>query len=525
MKIKKIRLKGYKRFLDLSIDLGTSPKRIIALVGPNGCGKSSVIDGMLFFNISYNMPLGNKEQKDYKYHSLKQEVNYSYENIEIELESGNIREYCTERHQKGSQTTLFSFRSPYRYNSNLNIQESRATIELKNNEYGASCTADLDDKIEESYRKLLVKFNNYLKDNRSTVTYQEGIDKIIGDLNKSLQNCLDLKIVDLGDIDDKRGTLFFKKDDQPNEFEFNVLSAGEKEVVDILLDLYLRSKDYNDTIFVFDEPELHINTSIQRQLLIEINNLIGDNCQIWIATHSIGFLRALQDELKEDSQIIHFKRDFKWGAEPCTLTPMTKGIHSWREIFKTALDDLSGLLSPKQIIYCEGEPNTDSGKEEGLDATVFNHIFSEEYSNTLFISAGGDDVMKNSSIALQIISKAFSGVNIIRLKDRDEKNDKERQEFLDFSNANRMLNRREIENYLFDKEVLKNYAQDKEVNFNEEIYDKNVTDIITQDLKPIQQKIQSSVGVKGKIKDFKKDLRLYIPIGGSIYKELEKCIF
>jgi len=34
MKIQKIQLKDYKRFHDLTIDLGDNPKRIVALVGP-----------------------------------------------------------------------------------------------------------------------------------------------------------------------------------------------------------------------------------------------------------------------------------------------------------------------------------------------------------------------------------------------------------------------------------------------------------------------------------------------------------
>lgn len=46
MKIKKLHLKKYKRFSGLTIDLGESPKRIIALVEPNGCGKSSVFDAI-----------------------------------------------------------------------------------------------------------------------------------------------------------------------------------------------------------------------------------------------------------------------------------------------------------------------------------------------------------------------------------------------------------------------------------------------------------------------------------------------
>lgn len=69
MKIRKITLSKYKRFQSLTIDLGDEPKRIIALVGPNGCGKSSVFDGMLFVNNAYAQ-IGNKGRKDFHYHQL-----------------------------------------------------------------------------------------------------------------------------------------------------------------------------------------------------------------------------------------------------------------------------------------------------------------------------------------------------------------------------------------------------------------------------------------------------------------------
>jgi len=85
MKVKKLQLKnGYKRFHDLTIDLGTDPKRIIALVGPNGCGKSSVLDGLLFHNSAYHS-IGNKERKDHHYHSMSQTPNFDYQNIIIDL--------------------------------------------------------------------------------------------------------------------------------------------------------------------------------------------------------------------------------------------------------------------------------------------------------------------------------------------------------------------------------------------------------------------------------------------------------
>ena len=62
MKIKRISLLAYKRFLNLHIELGDHPARIVALVGPNGCGKSSVFDAMLFLNNSF-AAIGNTGRK------------------------------------------------------------------------------------------------------------------------------------------------------------------------------------------------------------------------------------------------------------------------------------------------------------------------------------------------------------------------------------------------------------------------------------------------------------------------------
>ncbi|WP_416865145.1 MAG: AAA family ATPase [Imperialibacter sp.] len=137
MRIKKIQLKnGYKRFHDITIDLGESPKRIIALVGPNGCGKSSVFDGMLFHNSAYHT-IGNKGGKDHNYHSMTQSPNFGYQNIIIQLDEGEFSKIKQTREQLGTENTLFSFRSPYRYNSNLKVSESRATQEIRLNYYGA----------------------------------------------------------------------------------------------------------------------------------------------------------------------------------------------------------------------------------------------------------------------------------------------------------------------------------------------------------------------------------------------------
>ncbi|MFV8358417.1 AAA family ATPase, partial [Flavobacterium sp. XS1P32] len=168
MRIKKIQLKnGYKRFHELTIDLGDEPKRIIALVGPNGCGKSSVLDGMLFHNNAYGA-IGDKGSKDHNYHSMTQMPNFDYQNIVIELDISNFQQLKSDRTKTGKENTIFSFRSPYRYNSNLKVTQSKATTEIRLNNYGATASSDLDDKMEENYRRLYIKFNKYLHEQDCT---------------------------------------------------------------------------------------------------------------------------------------------------------------------------------------------------------------------------------------------------------------------------------------------------------------------------------------------------------------------
>ncbi|MFV8323501.1 ATP-binding protein [uncultured Flavobacterium sp.] len=533
MRIRKIQLKnGYKRFHDLTIDLGDDPKRIIALVGPNGCGKSSVLDGLLYLNNVHGL-LGNKDSKDHNYHSMTQTPNYDWQNIIVDFTTNNYQTIRRERQQLGKENTIFSFRSPYRYNNALKVTQSQATSEIRLNNYGASTSSDLDDKMVENYRRLYIKFNKYL--NQTDCKPSEAKTKIIGDLNNSLKNCLDLEIISIGDIEASQGTLYFKKEDHPKEFEFNVLSSGEKEVVDILLDLYLRQDEYNDTVFLIDEPELHINTSIQKKLLLEINKLVGENCQIWITTHSIGFLRALQEDLKEDCQIIQFRKGINWASTPQILLPIKKSLAKWKEIFETALDDLTGLVSPRRIVYCEGKDRPGAnGQEKGFDAKVFNNIFGEKYHDTLFISSGGNtELDQRSEVALAILTKVFSDIEIFVFKDRDvssgRKNDEnDRQVYLKTNpNYFRIMKRWEIENYLFDKEVLIDFCNANNLTFNETEYDKFVTNIIDDNIKDETNRIRNFCGITASVsaESFKLTLSEYVTQDMEVYKELERCIF
>ncbi|MFA6026219.1 MAG: ATP-binding protein [Ignavibacteriaceae bacterium] len=518
MRIKKLKLVNFKRFDDLTIELGDNPQKIVAIVGPNGSGKSSIFDAF------------EEEQKKYK--GANHSLGWEYFS-KLAYAIGLTRSTKYDRSQsvqvwKSDNTNTFDkksfyIRTAYRFTSRLFVDSIKSQPNIIEDVNRPSSTSALDHRLQENYERLLGSaFQEFFSDS-SIKTGSQVRDELIGRINAVLQEVLEIQITNIGDVSSGKGQLFFKKDTSV-DFPYENLSSGEKEVVDIIIDLIVKTPEYNDTVFCIDEPELHLNTSIQRKLIIEIDKLVPDNCQLWVATHSIGFLRALQTDLKEKSQILDFSEDYFNGAH--TIRPIRATRTNWQRIFKTALEDLTGLVAPEEIIYCEGKPIPSfAGTEEGFDAIVYNEIFSEEFHNTLFVSAGGNDVEANSAVALRIITKAFSGVKLKLLKDRDELTETERTEFLTKNASNKMLERREIENYLFDKEVLKEFCKKNSKTFDEARYDKSVNDINLQDLKPVQQEIQICCGFNGSIYDFKYELAKVINKNMAVYASLKTIVF
>ncbi|MGA3052201.1 MAG: hypothetical protein ABSE00_09845 [Chitinispirillaceae bacterium] len=167
-------------------------------------------------------------------------------------------------------------------------------------------------------------------------------------------------------------------------------------------------------------------------------------------------------------------------------------------------------------------------------AVVYNNIFSEKYNDTIFVSSGGNtELDQRSDIAISILNKVFRETEILVLKDRDISSGKlnaesERQIYLKSNLPNhRVLKRWEIENYLFDKEVLKKYCGKNKLVFDEDSYDKFVTDIENQNLKDKTGKIKNICGITTSInaEQFKINLSKLIASDMNIYFELEKCIF
>lgn len=521
MRVKQLQLKRFKRFDDLTIDLGENPARIVALVGPNGCGKSSIFDAF------------EEKLKDVK-SAQRNEQAWFFDKFAFHPDE-TLRSQGYNKHEaitltfadagQGVSKKTFHIRSAYRFTPSLDVQSISAQPDiLEDNRRPHSSTA-LDNRLQENYERLLGLAYGEFESGKKTG--DQVREELIGRINTVLTEVLDVRVSSIGNVIARKGQLYFEKEDA-RDFPYQNLSSGEKEVIDLIVDLVVRTPEYDDTIYGIDEPELHLSTAIQRKLLVAIERLIPKNCQLWVATHSIGFLRALQDDLADKCAVLDFsEQNYFTGTH--TIRPVIPSRWNWQRIFETALDDLVGLVAPKRIVYCEGrsEPNT-SGEEQGFDAFVYNEIFGKDYPTTLFISSGGtNEVMKNGSIAIKVLGKAFLDVDLLLLHDRDTRTDQERTTWLNCAPYHRMLVRREIENYLFDFEVLAAFFASKGGTLSRADYDAIVTDIGCQDLKAgqviSQLKGLCTEGRNTNI-DFKKALATYVQ-GTRAHEELIAIVF
>ena len=536
MQVKTVELVGFKRFDHLTIDLGHTPKKIVAMVGPNGCGKSSVFDGF------------EQELKKFRNHGAEDEEFYSkglFYDDNPENEQYKQQEVTVTPYSGTLNQTSFYIRTSYRFTPKLSENDIKRSPDILDYVDDPISTIALDQRLTANYQRIHSglyaelmevlkarrKVSNEVKSNFIETEFQgDFMDKV----NDILSNILDVQISDLGNPLEGRGQLYFEKGNT-TDFPYANLSSGEKEVIDIVIDLVVKSKEYTETAYCIDEPELHLSTAIQRKLLVEINKLIPDNCQLWVATHSIGFIRALQNELKDDCQILDFsEKDYFAGIQ--TIKPIVPNRRNWMRIFEIALDDLTDLVAPKRIVYCEGRAEPGPNRiEKGLDAQVYENIFSSAFDDTTFVSSGGQtELDQRSDIAIQILGKVFKGIEILVLKDLDMASGKSideltRRTYLDHNPSNhRVLKRFELENYLFDKEILSKYCESTEgLTFDEAAYDNFARDINNQNIKDKTGYIRNFCGIQTSISTdtFKLNLSKHITEETEVYKELRECIF
>ena len=250
------------------------------------------------------------------------------------------------------------------------------------------------------------------------------MEETLGDLQKSMEFVFgDIRVDALVAAQDT-GTFTFTKGTSRN-FLYENLSAGEKAAFDLLLDVVVNKAAFDDSLYCVDEPEAHLSTRLQGKLLKELYQLIPGNSQLWLATHSIGMVRAAQAIRAEHADHVVFL-DMGFGPngelrdydQPQTIEPSDPDHGFWQRHYAVALDDMAELLAPDRIVLCEGSTEDDNPP---LDEACYNTIFAREFPGTRFVSVGpATKVEKRMGDLLPLLDRIIGGTSIIRFRDRDD---------------------------------------------------------------------------------------------------------
>jgi len=452
MKIKSTQFKKFKRFTDLEIkEIGENVK-LVVLVGSNGSGKSSVFDGFRLWHSQHD-GRGLRYDTDY-YHKLGsgKEENWT-KKIQLNFHSP-LREEPTFKKK------LFYFRSAYRNQPDFKVD----SITRRSSDLDApkiKKMIDNDVVVSDNYQRMISNSVYGLYDeSNDNKTVKDLREEYIGEVRKSLKNLFkDINLESIGDPMEQ-GSFYFEKGTS-KKYPYKNLSGGEKAAFDLLLDLIVKKRAYNNTVFCIDEPELHMHTKLQGNLLKEVYSLIPENSQLWIATHSIGMMKKAKElyEINPDSVVFldFHNRNFD---DKVTIEPSTIGRKFWKKILYTAVDDLSHLIAPKQIVICEGKPEKDNSSQSEFDASCYREIFSSQYPDTDFISVGNADSVKNDKLFVgQTVQTISSGTNVVRVIDKDDRSQQEIEQL--FDEGIKVLSRRNIESYLLDDELLEKLCENE----------------------------------------------------------------
>ncbi len=444
MRIKSIQLSDYKRFTELLITDVPEDARLVVLVGPNGCGKSSIFDS---FILKARAEVANRQ--------LSGNMEEYYEKVTQARHLSDVaNRVAIEFHDEAVDLkSAFQIRSAYRNEADFRIEQLQAS---RQNDEGPKLARiiDVDAAVSENYARVAWKgMQDSLHAAPADCTFGEYRQIALGDLQGAMRELFsgpELLLQDFGAM--RSGSFRFSKG-SVSDFHYKNLSGGEKAAFDILLDVFIKRQEATDAIFCIDEPELHVATGLQGRLIAAILGLLPETTQLWIATHSIGIVREAYRIYQENPGEVVFLDFSNHNFDASvTIEPSNPNRAFWANIYKIALDDLASLVAPQRIVICEGSVDK---PVNSFDAECYNLLFADESPETLFISRGSAGEVIQSGHLMAILEGIAKGAEVFQVIDRDDMAESQRDQKI--AKGIRVLRRRELEEYLYDSEVLRTF--------------------------------------------------------------------
>ncbi len=471
MYLQKVHLQNFKRFTDLTIDLGqpAEPYRLVLLIGTNGSGKSSVFDAFEVCSYIKTLPFGVSS-------GYYEKSNQPFR-VRLDTTDGKYVErhgYADDTHATLGGDNFLNLESFYGRSSLRQVPRLTRTTLGQNKEVDVQADTDRprtyvdrDERFENDLEMITRDILRYIykSDQEKQVifdNYIQPINEAFERIFEGQENIVPKLLSIIPPLDGNVAEVQFRKGEV--KFHYDLLSSGEKEIFNVLINLLSRRPYYQDTVYFLDEIDLHLNTRLQYNLLREITeHWLPDNCQLWTASHALGFIDYANDY--ERAAIIDFDAlDFD---KPQVIHPSPKNSF---DVFEVAVDQafLAKVFEGRKIFFAE---NT--------DAFYYNNIRLE---NTIFFTAKD----KND-----VFHKA-KNTNYLGLIDRDFLTDEEinliRQTYPDLF----VLKYYSIENYFYHPDNLAEYYQERGMSFDPEKYIRNWLAVKEEQYERLLVKIQDA---------------------------------
>jgi AAA15 family ATPase/GTPase len=453
MKITRLELKNFKRFDDLTIDMTALPEpaKLVLLIGTNGSGKSSVFDA---FEVLNKISRGNVWSASELYYRKNRAFTF-----EIDAMGDFIDQYkkpithISTSHQNTHLRNTFYGRSSIKQVSKLTRTSfGKDSVSFEIDSDRPDTFIDRDNRFENDIEKvtLLILADVFERD----TTTEKIKESYINPINRSFENVFGadestgIRLLSFKPPSEGRtAEILFEKGN--SQIPYDYLSSGEKEIFNILLNLLVRKEYFQDTVYFLDEIDLHLNTQLQKNLLKEITeNWIPDNCQLWTASHSLGFIEYANEA--SHAAIIDFD-NLNFDMPQVIMASLKNNF----DVFEIAVskDFLSKVFEDKRIVFSE---NTDTPLYNNLNIT--------------------DTIFFNAQNKADVFHKAKNNPSYTGLIDRDYLTDEEREDLLRIYKNLHILNYYSIENYLFHPDNLKEYYNGINASFNREEYTQRIKD-------------------------------------------------
>ena len=520
------------------------------LVGENGSGKSSVLEGLFGRSkveekVKLTLKLSDSQIDSFQTDKTRFTENQINQLKKIKTSVPSYKETEVFLHSKNISETLDSILPEYKnrtdiYNgiSNFLSYSSARFKMLTSNEVQFN-------ELSGSYDKSVISNNKeYILNFKFNPSYIENHKLLIDFLNKYFFKGNEVFNINRDSNKDLLRVVTTKYD----IVELNSLAGGYQ----FLFGLYnsiTKAINYNElnTVVLIEEPEIALHPKMQKLIPDIVRSFSEKGVQFLISTHSPFIIseagKIAEDEFEkaknDDSDLKreNFKPSQKVYQIKGGKCEVENGVWGFESIGTSAEmlgAGLDSVISPAKqpvnitnyIIYCEGN-------KKG-DYKIYNQIFKplrEEKTpiEFLFIScASCDEVVTQYKMAKTFYKLQKGQLEIKGLVDKDP--DKKDEHLIWKSDGVNILGRRELENYLFEYEIAKSLLK-TETN-EEEYYQKLGTtksEFFEFDVKGVLceggQKLRSELFKNSSLDKIKTDLAKLITPQTTTYQELHNCIF